>query len=56
MARKVSKNSKISQRAGNQGSGKDFVKVIRSIKNPDTGRYSYKETIIHKDDVKDFFA
>ncbi len=56
MARKVSKNSKIAQRAGNQGSGKDYVKVVRSIKNPDTGKYSYKEMIIHKDDVTAFFA
>ena len=53
MAKKVSKNSKVGQRASNMGSGKDFVKVIRSVKNATTGAYSYKETIIHKDKVKD---
>lgn len=56
MAKKVSKNAKIAQRAANAGSGKDFVKVVKSIKNPETGKYSYKEVMIHKDKVKDFFA
>lgn len=53
---KVSKNSRVGKRAANAGSGRDFVKVIKSMKNPDTGKYSYKEVIIHKDKVKDFFA
>ena len=53
---KVSKNARVSQRALHAGSGKDFVKVIKSVKNPETGKYSYKEVMIHKDDVKEFFA
>ncbi|MGK0363293.1 MAG: hypothetical protein ACI85O_000337 [Saprospiraceae bacterium] len=53
---KVSKNSRVGKRAANAGSGRDFVKVIKSIKNPDTGKYSYKEVIIHKEKVKAFFA
>ena len=56
MAKKVSKNSRVGQRAANAGSGRDFVKVVKSIKNPTTGGYSYKEVIIHKDEVKAFFA
>lgn len=56
MAKKVSKNSRIAQRAANAGSGKDHVKVIKSVKDPITGKYSYKEVIVHKDKVKDFFA
>lgn len=52
---KVSKNARVAQRAANAGSGKDFVKVVKSIKNPETGKYSYKEVIIHKDKVKEFF-
>lgn len=56
MAKKVSKNAKIAQRAANAGSGKDFVKVVKSVKNPETGKYSYKEVMLHKDNVKDFFA
>ncbi len=56
MAKKVSKNSKIASRAANMGSGKDHVKVIKSVKNPETGNYSFREQIVHKDKVKDFFA
>jgi hypothetical protein len=52
---KVSKNAKVAQRAANAGSGRDFVKVIRSVKDPVSGKYSYKEVIIHKDKVKDHF-
>jgi hypothetical protein len=53
---KVSKNARVAQRAANAGSGRDFVKVIKSIKNPETGKYSYKEVMIHKEKVADFFA
>ncbi len=53
---KVSKNARVAQRAVNAGSGRDFVKVVKSIKDPKTGKYTYKEMMIHKDDVKDFFA
>jgi hypothetical protein len=53
---KVSKNARVAQRAQNAGSGRDFVKVIKSIKNPSTGKYTFKEVMIHKDEVKEFFA
>ena len=53
---KISKNAKVAQRAANAGSGKDYVKVIKSIKDPITGKYSFKEQIVHKDKVKEFFA
>lgn len=53
---KVSKNARVAQRAANVGSGRDHVKVVRSIKDPVTGKYSFKESIIHKDKVKDFLA
>ena len=53
---KVSKNARVAQRAANAGSGKDFVKVVKSIKDPVTGKYTYKEMMIHKDKVADFFA
>jgi hypothetical protein len=56
MAKKVSKNARVAQRAANAGSGKDHVKVVKSVKDPVTGRYSYKQQIIHKDKVKEFFA
>ncbi|MBK6364524.1 MAG: DUF4295 family protein [Saprospiraceae bacterium] len=53
---KVSKNARVAQRAANVGSGRDHVKVVRSIKDPVTGKYSFKESIVHKDKVKDFLA
>jgi len=56
MAKKVSKNARVAQRAANAGSGKDHVKVVKSVKDPVTGRYPYKAMIVHKDKVKDFFA
>ena len=52
---KVSKNSRVGQRAANAGSGRDFVKVVKSIKDPKTGKYTYKQQMIHKDKVKEFF-
>ena len=56
MAKKVSKNARVAQRAANAGSGKDHVKVVKSIKDAATGKYTYKTMIVHKDKVKDFFA
>jgi Domain of unknown function (DUF4295) len=56
MAKKVSKNARVAQRAANAGSGKDHVRVIKSIKNPETGAYTFKEAIIHKEKVKEWFA
>ncbi|MCR9288685.1 MAG: DUF4295 domain-containing protein [Bacteroidetes bacterium] len=53
---KVSKNSRVGQRAANAGSGRDFVKVVKSVKDPKTGKYTYKQLMIHKDKVKEFFA
>jgi len=53
---KVSKNARVAQRAANAGSGRDFVKVVKSVKDPKTGKYTYKEVMLHKDGVKEFFA
>ena len=39
-----------------KGEGKTFTKVIKMVKSPKTGAYSYKEEIVHNDHVKDFFA
>lgn len=53
---KVSKNARVAQRKANAGSGRDFVKVVQSVKNPKTGAYSYKEVMIHKDKVQELLA
>ena len=36
--------------------GVEMVKVIRTIKSPKSGAYTFKEEIIHQDGVKDFFS
>ncbi len=53
---KVSKNARVAQRKANAGSGRDFVNVVKSVKDPETGKYTYKQLMIHKDKVKEFFA
>ena len=53
---KVSKNARVAQRAANAGSGRDHVKVVKSIKDPKTGAYTFKEQIVHKDKVQEFLA
>ncbi len=38
------------------GNTKTFSKVIKMVKSPKTGAYSFKEEIINSEHVKDFFA
>jgi hypothetical protein len=35
---------------------KNWTKVIRAVRSPKSGAYTFKEQIIHKDKVKDFLA
>lgn len=35
---------------------KNWSKVIKAVRSPKTGAYTFKETIVHKDNVKDFLA
>lgn len=39
-----------------EGSGNEHIKVIKAIKSPKTGNYTFKEEIIHQDNVKNFFG
>ena len=36
------------------GKGKEFSKVIKMIKNADTGFYQFKQGVVHNDHIKDF--
>jgi hypothetical protein len=38
-----------------KGAGKGHSKVIKMIKSPETGAYTFKEEIILNDEVKDYF-
>ncbi len=53
---KVSKNSRVGKRAANAGSGRDYVKVVTSSKDPKTGKYTYKNVMVHKEKVKEYLA
>ncbi|MBL0104084.1 MAG: DUF4295 domain-containing protein [Bacteroidetes bacterium] len=36
------------------GKGKEFSKVIKMVKNQETGSYQFKEEVVHNDHVKEF--
>jgi hypothetical protein len=38
------------------GTGKEYSKVITSVRSPKTGAYSFKATVVHNDLVKDIIA
>jgi len=45
------------KKGGNKDTeSKNFTKVIKTVRSPKTGAYSFKEGIVHKDKVKDFFT
>ena len=35
---------------------KNYSKVIKAVRSPKTGAYTFKEQMIHKDKVKSFLA
>lgn len=35
---------------------KNWTKVIRAVRSPKSGAYTFKEAIVHKDKIKDFLA
>ncbi|HSB93972.1 MAG TPA: DUF4295 family protein [Flavitalea sp.] len=35
---------------------KNWTKVIRPVRSPKSGAYTFKEAIVHKDKVKEFLA
>jgi ABC-type iron transport system FetAB ATPase subunit len=37
------------------GSGKSYSKVIKMVKSPKTGAYTFKEEIVANEDVNAFF-
>ena len=38
------------------GEGRTYSKVIKMVKSPTTGAYTFQEEIIHNEKVKDFIA
>ncbi|MBI1306245.1 MAG: DUF4295 domain-containing protein [Flavobacteriales bacterium] len=37
------------------GTGRDWAKVIKAVKSPKTGAYTFKEEIIPTEAVKEYF-
>ncbi|MEP7107431.1 MAG: DUF4295 family protein [Ferruginibacter sp.] len=35
---------------------KNWTKVIRAVRSPKTGAYTFKESIIHKEKIKEYLA
>jgi hypothetical protein len=38
------------------GSGKNYTKVIKMVKSAKTGAFTFKEEIVHNDNVQDWFT
>jgi Domain of unknown function (DUF4295) len=55
MAKAASKNAKIKDTKA-AADAKNWTKVIRSMRSPKTGAYTFKEQIVHKDKIKEFLA
>ncbi|MBI3234577.1 MAG: DUF4295 domain-containing protein [Bacteroidetes bacterium] len=37
------------------GAGKEFAKIIRAVRSPKTGAYTFKEEMVPNDNVKQYF-
>ncbi|MCF8379175.1 MAG: DUF4295 domain-containing protein [Bacteroidales bacterium] len=37
-----------------QTAGKNYAKVIKMVKSPKTGAYSFKENVVHMEEVKNY--
>ena len=55
MAKTASKNAKVKDLKAS-AEAKNWAKVIRAVRSPKTGAYTFKEAIVHKDKVKDFLS
>ena len=53
MAKVASKNAKVKDTKA-AAEAKNWTKVIRAVRSPKTGAYTFKEQIVHKDKVADF--
>ena len=55
MAKAASKNAKVKDVKAS-AEAKNWTKVVKAVRSPKTGAYSFKEQIVHKDKVKEFLA
>jgi hypothetical protein len=55
MAKVASKNAKVKDLKA-AAEAKNWTKVIKAVRSPKSGAYTFKEAIIHKDKVKDYLS
>jgi len=55
MAKVASKNAKVKDLKA-AAEAKNWTKVIKAVRSPKSGAYTFKEAIIHKDKVKDYLT
>jgi hypothetical protein len=55
MAKVASKNAKVKDLKA-AAEAKNWTKVIKAVRSPKTGAYTFKEQIIHKDKVNEFIS
>lgn len=55
MAKAASKNAKVKDLKA-AAEAKNWTKVIKAVRSPKTGAYTFKEAIVHKDKVKDYMS
>ncbi|WP_295123122.1 DUF4295 family protein [uncultured Chitinophaga sp.] len=54
MAKAASKNSKVKDTKA-AAESKVWTKVIKAVRSPKSGAYTFKDQIIHKDKVQEYF-
>ncbi len=55
----MAKSAKTAIKTKNQkavAEAKNWTMVVRTVRSPKSGSYTFKETIIHKDKIKEFLA
>ncbi len=55
MAKAASKNAKVKDLKA-AAEAKNWTKVIKAVRSPKSGAYTFKEQIIHKDKVNEFIS
>jgi hypothetical protein len=53
---KAAKTAIKTKDARSAAEAKNWTKVIKAVRSPKTGAYTFKEQIVHKDKVKEFLA
>ena len=53
---KAAKTAIKSKDAKAAADAKNWTKVIKAVRSPKSGAYTFKEAIVHKDKIKDFLS